>query len=604
MSPGETGGAPAPAPAPVGFTVRRLPKPNYRPPTALARNTRAGTPLPMAVDNLHTQVIHRRDGGLPLTEWQMGAQEEVERVGAIGVEAAGRSRLGSTEILGGRAFASRRSWSLTAGDLPAPDLRSIGSLMRLRGASLGHTRPDGRGWAALVAVAAPGANLRAEPTALSLLSADGVRVRGGRAAFTLAGFARWRPPRPAGTPPRTRTEYAGRGGSLTTELRTAPGRDLVALSLGAQLHDLEGHDAPAALQRLECRIVRPTVALALLEQRASRQARSFGNERLARAAARDDRLTAQWRPLRGRAEMHAAAVAATGEGLLPATRNAGLGGSCSLGPTAWFVGADGNWRAAESAAPPTRRLALRTGRFGSAAGSVLLQIEQQRQGHAPAALFLTGQGSTAVPAGLRLTLEPRLGWTASQLQNLDFGLGLSWGRAGSLTRLSGTLTLGGTRDAGFACGVREAAIRLAFAPRLRDRGSVEVRRLADAAAPAWEYETDYDLQGRRYLPGSDVAARSWTASVRVLVTRASDGAAVPEVLVSLDGRRLAFTAADGTAEFERVEPGIHVVGIEERSLPRGLRAMQTTQILVTVEKGRPLEPVRIEVGRAGRKTEF
>jgi hypothetical protein len=559
----------------------------------------------VAIDNLHAQVVHRRDGLLPLTEWQAGMQEEQERLGTYEIEVAGRNRLGTTELLGGRASAARQGWSFTAGDLPPPALRPAGPLMRLRGAGVGRTHDDGHAWAALAAVATPGAGLRGEPTALSLLSVDGLRFRGGRAAFALAGFTRWREPPPLGTPPLARTEFSGRGGSALAEVRNAPGRDLLAFSLGAQLHDLDGHDAPAAMQRLEWRIVRPTAAVTMLEQRATRTARSFGNERLARAAGRDDRLMAQWRPLRGRAEMHLAAVGSTGEGSLPASRNASLGGSWSLGPSAWYVGADGDWRSTVPASTATRRLALRSGRFGSSGGSILVQLEQQRQGHELPALLLTGQGATPPRSGLRALLEPRLGWSAGRLQNLDVSCGLSWGPTGSLTRLTATLTIGGTRGDAFAPRVREAALRFAFAPRGRDRGSLEVRRIADAGTPTWEYETDYDVQGRRYLPVAGAASDSrWTGTVRVLVVQADDGSAIPEALVSLDGRRLAFTAADGSLEFERVEPGIHVVGIEERSLPRGLRAVQTTQILVTVERGKPIEPVRIEVERAARKTEF
>jgi hypothetical protein len=47
-----------------------------------------------------------------------------------------------------------------------------------------------------------------------------------------------------------------------------------------------------------------------------------------------------------------------------------------------------------------------------------------------------------------------------------------------------------------------------------------------------------------------------------------------------------------------------VARIEERSLPRGLRVVQTTQVLVAVERGKPAELVRIEVARAARKREF
>ena len=599
-------GALAPAPAAAsGFTVRRLPKPNYRRPTQPGRTTPLGLPAPIAVDNLHSRLVHRRDGPMPLTEWNLGMQEDQGQRGTYEIEVAGRSRPGVAELLGGRASAFRQGWSFAAGDLPASTLRSTGPLMRLRGAGVGRAHDDGHGWTALAAVAAPGTGLQPEGTTLSLFSMDGLRLHGGRAAFTLAGFARGRGARPPGNPPLSLAEFPGRGGGGMIEVRTAPGRDLLALSLGTQLHDLGGHDAPAALQRLEWRIVRTTAALTLLEQRASNGARSLGDACLPRAARRDDRLTAQWRPLGGRAETHFTAVASTGEGTLPASRSASLGGSSSLGRSAWYAGAESEWRGGAPASPPSSRLAVRMGRFGDRGSSVLLQLERQQEGHASPALILTGQASSPSRGGWHASLEPRLGWRDGVLQNFDLGLDVSWGRVGSFTRLTASLTLGGTRAAAFACQARKAALRLAFAPRMRDRGVIEVRRIAGPAAPAWEYETDYDLQGRRYLPVPGLTPGSrWTGTVRVLVARAEDGSGVPEALVSLDGRQLAFTAADGTLEFDRVEPGIHVVRIEERSLPRGMRVVQTTQVFVVVERGKPAEPVRIEVARAARKTEF
>jgi hypothetical protein len=76
------------------------------------------------------------------------------------------------------------------------------------------------------------------------------------------------------------------------------------------------------------------------------------------------------------------------------------------------------------------------------------------------------------------------------------------------------------------------------------------------------------------------------------------------VLVLLDGRESRFTDASGIARFERVTPGVHLVSVEERSLPSLHQVVGAARAFVTVERGRETDPVTFEIARPAKRTRF
>ena len=554
----------------------------------------------MAVDDLHAQVTRRRGGSLPVTEWELTGREERRNRNSLEVALSGRNGPGISRIDEGRLVGRMRRLALAVGDLNLLPLRAVTPLMRVRGVSLDRLRDDVP-WSAMAGVAAPSPGAPAAQVALAHAEVDAVPLGGAQAAAALFAFGRGARSASAATG-SVPAVLPGGGGGTTFELHSKPGSSFVALALGGQMHDLDGAQALSGLERLEWRLSRPTVALSLYELQTTTGWRSLASDRLAAGACRDDRLAAQWRLLRGRAETHVAAAASGGQAMLDPARSAQLGGSMNLGRSAWFAGGDAQWRTGNGGALE-QRLTLQSGGFARA-GSALLQIERVsgsvvgRPG-----LFLNGQASMALRAGLRALLEPRVAWRSGRMQNADLELGLNWAPAQSLLRLTTSLTLSLPRDAGSTARVREMAVSLQFAPHLRDRSLIEVRRFDEAGG--LEVTSGYDLQDRRFgTSDRDLRRDRWVGCVRVTVVRSADGAGIPDALVSLDGQRFAFTAEDGTAEFHDVEPGTHLVGLEERSLGFGQRATQTTRIFVAVERGKPVAPVRIEVARAERRAEF
>jgi hypothetical protein len=133
-----------------------------------------------------------------------------------------------------------------------------------------------------------------------------------------------------------------------------------------------------------------------------------------------------------------------------------------------------------------------------------------------------------------------------------------------------------------------------------------VRRASEGGSAATEYSASYDTQAEMRESAS---ARGWLAArdsgrLEVRVVRAGNGAGVADALVSLDGKELRFTDAGGTARFERVAPGVHLVTLEERSLPALHGAVGSTRVFVTVERGVAPDPVLFEVTRPVKRREF
>ena len=115
----------------------------------------------------------------------------------------------------------------------------------------------------------------------------------------------------------------------------------------------------------------------------------------------------------------------------------------------------------------------------------------------------------------------------------------------------------------------------------------------------------YETEMERYdTPGNGWLANRDTGRVTVRVTRSGNGAGASDVLISLDGKELRFTDADGVARFDGVTPGVHVMAIEERSLPANYEVVYASRVFVTVEPGRVPEMVRFAIARSERRSEF
>ena len=146
---------------------------------------------------------------------------------------------------------------------------------------------------------------------------------------------------------------------------------------------------------------------------------------------------------------------------------------------------------------------------------------------------------------------------------------------------------------------------MALAPRLRDRADLECGGTDQDGRPVMAYDVSYDAEVARYeTPGSGWFAGRDTGRVVVHVVRTGNATGVSDVLISLDGKDLGFTDADGVVRFDRVAPGIHLVAVEERSLPSNVTVVYASRVFVTVEPGRVPDPVWFSVGRSERRTKF
>ncbi len=116
---------------------------------------------------------------------------------------------------------------------------------------------------------------------------------------------------------------------------------------------------------------------------------------------------------------------------------------------------------------------------------------------------------------------------------------------------------------------------------------------------------DYEAQAERFL-GS---AAGWPAQrdsgrVTVRVVKREDGSGVPDALISLDGKELRFTDAEGLAWFDHVPRGVHVVAIEERSLPPDQRLIGVTRAFITIEDRVRIAPLVFTIARPEKRKSF
>jgi hypothetical protein len=262
------------------------------------------------------------------------------------------------------------------------------------------------------------------------------------------------------------------------------------------------------------------------------------------------------------------------------------------------------WDRRATTAGTERRASLYVGR-AAAGAALLVRAERAADARSRDVLRLTAEMSMSLTRGVRLALEPRAGWDTGRFAQQALSARLSWPFSTLGMRLGAGLTVGSDRERNFRGGVREAELTLSLSPRARDRGDFALRRTEDSGPPALEYDAAYDLQAARYeRAGGWLASRHDSSRVAVQVVRTGNRTGVADVLLTLDGREMRFTDADGWAHFDHVPEGVHLLALEERSLPASNVATGSTRVFVTIERGRLLQPVVFEVGRPERRTRF
>jgi hypothetical protein len=589
---------------PSGFTLRRVPNPRYRPPALAAPALGIATVGPLsAIDHLRVQLARRAAGArTSYSEWQLFAGEQRRDHDAIELSAAGEARYGRSSLRT-IALAARRGDLLTGlGDVPSIGIGRMGSLQRLRGLSVISLPRDGVAWRGVSGVPTPLPGQNTPRMVLAGTMVENLKTDDTRTTIAMFGFGRGRvAPAQAATPGDT---SAGAGGMASVDVRAPLPLGALAFAIGAQIHDLDGSTLLAAQQGLGWSLVTPVLALAFDDERATDRTRLLRTDGLTPAATREDRWNAQARMLRGRAETHFTGVVREGGDPSIAARTMQAGGSGNWGASSWYSGADLYFTRRMIEGVDERRLSVYSGRISSTGHALVLRYDRTTDDLGRDATQASAELALALARGGRFSVEPRCAWDEGRAQQAAADLRLTWPFAPLATRVTAFVSLGATPGQAFRPALHEAALAIALAPRARDHAEIEVRRRDDYGLPTYETTASYDLSEQRYesLHGARPGRDEGLITVRVL--HAGDHAGVSDVLVMLDGRESRFTDASGVAHFERVAPGVHIVSVEERSLPAQQRVMTAGRILVTVERGRDTDPVTFEIARPERRTKF
>ncbi len=587
-----------------GFTLRRITNPRYRPPFAGVPGLGGATVGPLrAIDRVRAQVTHRNLGATTrVTDWEVAAGEQVRDRGAFELTATGLHDARGSALRTIRLEGRHDELSGALGDVGPIAISSASVLQRLRG---GFARWDlGQGSSArlLGGVPTPLPGTQTRSLALAGATLDELRVEEGSVSLAALGFGRGAAKR-AAFGPADPDSLRGGGGFSMVGVRAPLARGTLAIGLLAGYHDLDGHAGLAAQHALDWSLGMPWLTLGLHDQHATRRARIIGTDNLPLAARQEDRWNAQARGLRGRVEGHFTGVVREGGDSTLAARTVQLGGSGSLGGSGWYSGADFTWD--HRLETRERRLSVHAGEVSTGGHALLLRFERSTNDRGRDAMLFASEASLALERGLRLDLEPRLSWDMQRLSQGLLEARVTWPLAWLSSRLSASAVAGAARQDVFRTTLREAEVAITFTPRPRDLARLELRRLSDAGARGYEVATSYDLQAPRYqaLSGSLFSRRDSTR-ITVRVVRGGNRTGVSDALVSLDGREMRFTDSDGLARFDHVEPGVHVVAVEERSLPDAYRVNGSARVFVTIERGRLPDEVMFEVTRPVKKTVF
>ena len=590
---------------PAPFTLRRIVNPRYRPPSVGLPGIAPATHSRLrALDHFRARLFQQAPSSpRAFTQWEVQGGEQYRGEDGVEVAAGGAYRAGEPELNGLRLSARHGALEGSLMDVEPVAIGPRAFLTRLRGAVARYTDPRGSRWIALGGAPTPIPNLPTPRLALGGLVVEGVRFED--AELSAQGFAFWRGGQRAtpGAPGADTLPGRGLSGGLGWRAPLAAG--WIGGRLGAQLHSLEGRRALAAQHALEWSYRGAGLTASVSDERGTRRLRVLGTDRIAPAPRREDRCNFQGRFAGGRGEAHLTGVARDGGDPALASRALQLGASGSLGHTSWYGGTDAVWDWRAITASEERRLSLYGGGVVGRGHALLGRLEHAARGADRDLLTALLEASFALPRGARLGLEPRLGWSGGVLGQGDVAARFSWPLGWMSSRVAASLAAGASRDDGNRCRVREGTLSISWAPRLRDRADLEVRRFDDDGRPRLETSLSYDASIERYeTPGGGWFAGRDTGRVTVRVVRSGNGSGVADILISLDGKELRFTDADGVARFERVTPGVHVVALEERSLPDRHEVAYASRVFVTVEPGRVPEAVQFAIAPSQRRTTF
>jgi hypothetical protein len=612
-------GVVAPAPPPAGdvgptrvgsgFIVRRVPNPAYRPPSTaapllgVARQSRL-----RALDFGRFQVSRRGSGAFASrSEWDMSAGEEAPIGDRFAVAATGSSDQDRSLLRTLRLETRLSSTTAELGDVnPVTLVASDRAITGLRGLSLDAKGAANQRWLLALGGPTPLIGMRTDRIRFGALGVREWRVNESTLSAAAVGFGRGAraaipPGISGGAALATSDTVAGRGGTLTVGGRTPLGRGTFDCAFAGQLHDLDGPGVLALSQSLGWRFTSPSLVAELRDQRVTPGFRTVAADRITTEAGSDTRWNVQSRHAGGRLEWHMAGAWRSGGDPLLAARTVQLGSSMTFGRSAWNGGAETVWD--DRAGIGEHRLSAQISRFAATTPSFTARWERTARTTGAARSILGGEVLMPLQNGLRATVEPGLGWDGNVFDRALLTTRLVYPLTWASGRLTYTFAAAAEREREFRPRLDEVAVAFAWVPRPRDRANLEVRRLDEGAGSSMEMTGSYDLAVERFMSTSS-ASRIDTGLVRVHVGRAGNGAGLGDVLVSLDGREFRFTDADGMATFERVAPGVHVLSIDEASLPRNDQVVGIARVFVTVEQGRPVPPVSFTIARPERRQSF
>ena len=588
--------------AAMPFRVRREANPRYRPPTVGVPGIGPGAVSRMrALDRLGVELFHSRPGDArSTTQWRVAAGEQYRSNDALELVATGGKQRGTSRLHALRAHARFGGLSASLGDAEPFQLGRLAYLPRLRGGVVRLSGADHSKWLLMAGVPTPVPGFATPRLGLGGIMAEGLRFDEGALSFTLVGFARAATPASVLAAPDT---LAGSGTAGVFGWRAPLGAGTLGGRLGAQLHDLDPSRSVAVQHAIEWSLTTPRWTVAVSDERNTRHARVLGTDQITPTPRREERWNLQTRFGRGRSESHFTGVLRDGGDPALEARTLQLGGSGRLGAAGWYGGGDATWDRRAFPGIEERRFSLHSGGALARGHALLARVELAARPGGDA-LTSFAEASLALPRGLRLELEPSAGWNQGRLGHGQLATRLTWPLSRWAARVTGGLTFGASRDLAFRGSLQEASVALSCSPRLRDRADLEARRVDRDGRAMMEYTTSYEAQRERYETLGGWSATRDTGRVSVRVVRSGNGRGVADVVVSLDGRQLRFTDADGFARFERVPPGVHVVSVEEHSLPANHQVVTASRVFVTVERGRAPEPVGFTIARQERRTRF
>jgi hypothetical protein len=585
--------------------VHRAENPNYRPALLAPRTPPANLRPVDHVDRLRLRLGRRGTGGDPgAHEWEVDAGRTWRPRSSIYFKAAGvqgdeSSPNGLLNLRGIALEARRERIEAALGDFASQGVGGAGRLDRLRGAGARLEIPDGSVWRAFAGGRAPGTGTASPHPTYAGVFLDAKPCGAASVSSGVLGFVT---PAATGEAGGSADPSRRHGATISSAAGFSDRTGQVILELAAQAHDLDGGVRVGMQPAVALSGKLGPLSLAAREGFASPAYRVATADGLRLAGARQDRAGARINLGRS-AEAHAAADHQIGGDPDFEGGSLSFGGSTRWSGPALYLSGECSWsRRGES--PGDRRVLLQASRT-SAAGLALQAHALSASSPGSASRFQVQATVSRPEPGGRVGLVSRLDWAEAVVDRATLALEVSARLPRAGATVWATLGAAAERDQDFQPRFSEAALRISFTPRGRDRMELSAERVRDSGPSTLDLAAEYALEESRYAPapGAGVpAARGRRVEARVV--RASDGAAVENALVSLDGREFRFTDAEGRVVFESVIPGAHELAVEEGSLPAGERTLGPARVTLRVEGARTPDPVLFEVGRPEVRTRF